>query len=255
MMHSEIQEAIPLLALGGSSQAEQAQLEQHLAVCPACRALLAEYSFVAHELDAQVPARELPAQLESKILQQLPKPNAHASRSTPRADPLTRPPGYWRQPVRISRWTFALGILSMLLLLGAAAALAFQLQRSGASNTTIVSPAGKLENLKVVELTGGVGTIRKPTGYICLQPESQTAMLWLSNLEPLDWDHTYQLWLMQSGQRISGGLFRPNNNGRAAVMVNAPQPWAAYQEIGVTVEPEGGSMGPTTPRVIGGKLD
>lgn len=254
-MHSEIQAAIPLLALGGLSQPEQAQLEQHLAVCPACRALLAEYTFVARELDAQVPARELPAQLESKILQQLPKQNARAAREIPRAAEKARAPGFWRQPVRVSRWAFAFGVLSILLLLGVTTALAFQVQRSGAWNSVFVSPSAKLASLKVVELTGAAGPNRKPTGYICLLPDSQIAMLWLSNLEPLDWDHTYQLWLIQGGQRISGGLFRPNDKGRAAVMVNAPQPWAAYQEIGVTVEPEGGSAGPTTPRVIGGKLD
>ncbi|MBI4674931.1 MAG: anti-sigma factor [Chloroflexi bacterium] len=255
MTHSQIQESIPLLALGGLAQAEEAELEQHLANCPACRALLSEYNLVAQELDAQVPTLPVPAQLETKLLQQLSARNARVPLKPAVVTQSRRAPSFWRQPVRVSRWAFALGALSLLILLGATAALVFQVQRSGTSNTAAGTPSNKLANLKVVSLTGPSSTDDKPNGFICLEPNSQIAMLWLANLQPLDATHTYQLWLIQNGQRTSGGLFRPGSDGRAIFMVNAPQLWQMYQEIGVTVEPEGGSPGPTTPRVIGGKLD
>src|SRR4051812_2585060 len=68
MQHSQIQEQIPLYALGGLPKDEAAQLAEHLAVCPGCRALLSEYEFVADELLLQVPAETAPASIGANLL-------------------------------------------------------------------------------------------------------------------------------------------------------------------------------------------
>lgn len=253
MLHSQIQESIPLLALGGLDEQAQVHLEQHLAVCPSCRALWSEYAFVAQELDIQVPPQELPPDLEAKLLQHLARGKKPARKAI---DPpsLTRKPNFWRQPVQISRWALALGSLFLFLLVGAAAVLGSQIQQLNLQNAPVVSQPYTLDNLKLVELTAS-GAGGAPEGTIYLAPDNPTALLWLRNLDNLDWDHAYQLWLIRDGQRVSGGVFRPGRDGRAILLVHAPLPWKDYQEIGVTVEPKDGSMKPTTPRVIGGKLD
>jgi anti-sigma-K factor RskA len=76
----------------------------------------------------------------------------------------------------------------------------------------------------------------------------------VNNMPALPADRVYQLWLVADGQRISGGTFRVDADGRGALLVQPPQPWSAYQRLGVTTEPTGGSPGPTSPRVIGGTL-
>jgi anti-sigma-K factor RskA len=252
MMHSEIQESIPLLALGGLDAVEQARLEQHLAVCPACRALLAEYHFVAEELNAQVPPQTIPAELEAKLMRQLPpraprQPNASSAKM-----PSPQQPNFWRQPVRVSRFAFALTVVLILALGVTAAAFALQWQSLRAADSQVVAQPYTLENLEFISLSGAPGG---PDGYICLARDNKIAMLWITKMDALDADHIYQLWLIKGGQRTSGGIFRPGADGRAIVLVNAQEPWGNYEEVGVTIEPAGGSPKPTTPRIIGGKLN
>jgi hypothetical protein len=74
-------------------------------------------------------------------------------------------------------------------------------------------------------------------------------------MDPLDYDHTYQVWIRDNGNRYDAGTFRANHDGRAVAVVHAPRPFGDFQEIGITVEPVGGSDWPTTPRVVGGRLD
>lgn len=249
-MHSDIQELVPLLAVGGLETEEISRLEQHLATCSACRALLAEYAFVAEELSAQVPPMTLAPGGEAKLATQLelqparavsPEVKTHAHATG----------GFWRQPVRLTRFAVGAAVVIGLVLLGAAAVFFAQMQTLRAAEAQSASRAQTVEKLKIVPLTAAASG---PDGYLCLAPDNPTAMLWLTKMAALDEDHTYQLWLNQNGTRTNGGTFRPGSDGRAIVFVNAPEPWSKYQEVGVTIEPVGGSPKPTTPRVIGGKL-
>jgi anti-sigma-K factor RskA len=64
----------------------------------------------------------------------------------------------------------------------------------------------------------------------------------------------YQLWLVAKGQRQNGGTFTVDAAGSGLLLVRSALPLTAYDAAGVTVEPAGGSPGPTSPRVIGGPL-
>jgi anti-sigma-K factor RskA len=70
----------------------------------------------------------------------------------------------------------------------------------------------------------------------------------VDHLEPLGPDQQYQLWLIKDG-RISGGVFDVGDDGYGSLTVRAPDPLDSYT-FGVTVEPAGGSPGPTGPRVL-----
>ncbi len=247
MLHSEIQEAIPLLALGGLGADEKTQLEQHLDVCPACRALASDYQFVADELNAQVPLQMPPPELETKLLRRLPERVANDAGGTRATRSFLR----GRQAFHPSRFAFVLALLVALVLAGTTAAFALDRQNSLAAARKTGTQAYTLDNLKLVPLTG---SINGPDGYMYVAPNNQTALLWLTNMSTLDNDHMYQIWMVKDGKRTSGGMFRPGHDGRAIVFVDASEPWGSYQEIGITVEPETGSPGPTTPRIVGGKI-
>jgi anti-sigma-K factor RskA len=248
--HAELQDSIPLLALGGLSADEQGQLEQHLLVCPSCRALLAEYDFVAEELNAQVPARAAPAGLESRLMKLA--ADARPTMPTRTAAPV-RPTG-WRRPVGVARWAVALAVLAGLVMLGALGVLAWQLQNAGPAPSDSVAALVTSHDLKFLPLVSSSGGTVTEKGIICIVPENSTALLWLYGLERLDYDHAYQVWLSTDGEQISGGVFRPGYDGRAVVVVDAPQPFSDYKEIGISIEPADGSPAPTSPRVIEGDL-
>lgn len=273
MQHSELQEQIPLYALGGMTEDESARLAEHLAVCPGCRALLSEYQFVTDELLLQVPALTAPAAVGvnlSKLAQADAAGQVGSLRRNPTASP--RPassnhrgvpeiasrnsvsrPRFWNQPIALPRWSFALGLLAVLLLLGAAGVFAFQLQNRTSTPQQVLQLLTS-PNIKYVELTSGMGTPGN-NGYLCVSPNNTTGLLWLYSLPALDQQHVYQVWLLDDKGRINGGTFRPDTSGRAIAVIQAPRPLTDYNDIGITIEPVMGSQWPTTPRIVGGKLD
>jgi anti-sigma-K factor RskA len=71
------------------------------------------------------------------------------------------------------------------------------------------------------------------------------AVLLASDLPALDAGHVYQVWLIGSGGARSAGLMTSEASQR---MLVAELP-SDVDRIGITVEPAGGSAGPTTPAV------
>ena len=92
-------------------------------------------------------------------------------------------------------------------------------------------------------------------GFLLLKPDDLHAVLIVQNLPSLPQDRAYQIWLGRGDrQRDNGGVFRVDEQGFGLVSITAPRPFTAYQRVGITEEPAGGSPGPTSPRVIGGTL-
>ncbi|MER6796373.1 anti-sigma factor, partial [Amycolatopsis mediterranei] len=71
------------------------------------------------------------------------------------------------------------------------------------------------------------------------------AVLLASDLPALDAGHVYQVWLIGSRGARSAGLMTSEASQR---MLVAELP-SDVDRIGITVEPAGGSAGPTTPAV------
>lgn len=76
----------------------------------------------------------------------------------------------------------------------------------------------------------------------------------VDGLPKLDESQQYQLWLIKDGERTSGGVFSVTSSGYGWVYVRTPDPLASYQAAGITIEPAGGSPGPTGDKVLGGNL-
>jgi anti-sigma-K factor RskA len=80
------------------------------------------------------------------------------------------------------------------------------------------------------------------------------AILVVNGLDVLPLDKQYQLWLAVGDRRDSGGVFSVSRSGYGALEISAPQPLREYARVGITIEPSGGSPGPTGDRVLGGDL-
>ena len=91
-------------------------------------------------------------------------------------------------------------------------------------------------------------------GVVYVWPGSNVALLCVYAMPQLEQGKTYQAWLVQDGKRTSAGTFNVNRDGYGVLLINSGKPVSEYQQLGITVEPAGGSPAPTTPRVIGGNL-
>jgi hypothetical protein len=98
------------------------------------------------------------------------------------------------------------------------------------------------------------GTENAPqaVGYLLVFNDHPYGSLTVENAPPLDPARQYQLWLVKDGQRSSGGVFSVNEDGYGTLMISADQPLTQFQTFGITIEPAGGSPGPTGARVLRG---
>jgi anti-sigma-K factor RskA len=213
---------------------EREEVEQHLAVCPACAQEVAELRSALTSL-ASAAAESPPPALRQSVLDKVAR--------TRQLPPVTGPAG--RRPR--GRWwwgTASLQVAAAALLVVAIALSVLLVQRQHqlteqrrlvAEITSVLNDPNR--TVRTASLAdGGRGTAVVSEGE---------AVFLASDLPSVAPDRTYQLWIISPGSTTSAGLL---GRGHAAqLLVPAVRPGDA---IGVTVEPAGGSAQPTTPPLV-----
>ena len=92
------------------------------------------------------------------------------------------------------------------------------------------------------------------TGMIVMSRNGEYGTLVVDHLPALSPEEQFQLWLIQDGKRTSGGVFSVSPEGYASLVISSPHPLDNYGSFGITIEPAGGSPGPTGEKVLGGNL-
>jgi hypothetical protein len=99
----------------------------------------------------------------------------------------------------------------------------------------------------------GKPTPPAPEAHASYLKEKGSLVFIANNLEPLQQDKTYELWVLpaeKGAAPIPAGTFKPNAHGTGIVTaLNLPKGVEAAG-FGVTVEPDGGSKTPTMPIVL-----
>ena len=229
-----VTELIPAYALGCLDEDEAEQVERHLAVCDSCRAEAESYRLVSEQIALAGPLVTPPAELRTRLMARI--------APAPDPEPVPRPspgPSLWQQLVTFTQQIAPVWTPVSLLLIAGLLIANVALWRAQSA----VAPG-----LTSVEMTG---TDQAPTARGVLSVAGDAGVLVVSNLPPLDASQQYQLWLIQDGQRIDGGVFSVDPWGCGQLQIAAPQPILDYSAFGITVEPAGGSPGPTGAKVLG----
>jgi anti-sigma-K factor RskA len=240
---AELAEQLEAYALGILDAATTREVERHLAACPRCRADLAAVHEVVQALPLAVDLVDPPPTLGRRI-------QARARREALARWLL----GRWSLVAALLALTFATTLWAFSLqgrvdaLARERDALAGRLWAQGVAAQILLAPDTAPREL--------VGSEVAPSarGRLYVNPSRDTALLLVENLPPLPEGRAYQLWLIEGDRRASGGVFRVDESGRGYLLVRAAAPLAAYDAVGVTDEPAGGSPGPTGSRVLAGSL-
>ncbi|HWQ84636.1 MAG TPA: anti-sigma factor [Anaerolineales bacterium] len=244
-----IRELIPAYALDSLDPEEAELVARHLAECPECQLEFASYSELVGSLALAVPMHPAPPELKARILSA-----AHAS-----AQSMPLPANYPQtsriaKPARAkSGWANifqqalpAWGLLSILLI-GILAISNLRL------NQRIASLEAARPEFATVQLSGADNS-PNAVGMLVISPDGQNGSLVVDQMPVLEDNQDYQLWLIKDGQRTSGGVFHSYSNGYGVLWIHADQPLISYEEVGVTIEPAGGSPAPTGAKIIGGLI-
>lgn len=91
-------------------------------------------------------------------------------------------------------------------------------------------------------------------GMMFMSNDGRIGLLAVLDLPPLPDDRVYQIWLIKGGLRTSGGTFTVDASGYGQTVLQLVAPVGEFDAIGITVEPAGGSSGPTGDQVLVGDL-
>jgi anti-sigma-K factor RskA len=87
-------------------------------------------------------------------------------------------------------------------------------------------------------------------GQLIADPKEQSAVLVISGLPKLEANKTYQVWLGTGGSLVSAGLLSTDENGQGVVIVTSTESIGSFNQLGISVEPLGGSPQPTGDIVV-----
>ena len=202
--------------LGELTGRNLAGYELHLQGCADCQSEMRDLAPLLAGLADDVAVAP-PAELRERVLADI--------ATTPQVTPLRRPRRTWMLA--------AAAALAVVLAAGS-----FLIQRDPVSDI-VAAPDAVVIQLAATDAYVDVASMeavyRESDGSLALIAES---------LETLDSGRTYQAWLIGSDGPISAGVFLPDENGNARLVLDvAFEPGSL---IGVTVEPDGGSPQPTS---------
>ena len=234
-------EWLPAYALGSLDAEEAREVAEHLAVCPMCRAEMASYQAVADQLALAAPEAIPPGTLKQQILGRLQTPYAAVQPAASQS--------WWQRLATLSQraWpVMAFATLALTVVLVVSNLLWWQ-----QSNRPDPAVAG--DGMQVVAMAG-TEAAPDAVGTLVISEDGEYGTLVVDDLPALDPAQQYQLWLIRDGQRTSGGVFSVNDEGYGALLISSEAPLSSYPSFGITVEPAGGSPGPTGDKVLGGSL-
>ena len=247
MSHEEAGELLAAYALDAVDGEELTELEEHLGVCPRCRADLDGLREVAAAMGNSV--EPLPEGLWSTIASRLPERQADEEpppmpQLVPEGRSPFRPPHDWRQRRRRIAVTttavLAVAAAVVAVVLGISlvradnkvSSLQASAARSGAVTAALRTPGHRLVDLDT--------SSHAELAQVVVVPSGQGYVV-SSKLPSLGAGRTYQLWAIEGNQPISLGLLGGAPRQAAFIMAGSRRP----SHLSITAEPSGGSVVPT----------
>jgi anti-sigma-K factor RskA len=221
-----IRDLVPGYALGCLDPEDERAVSMHLPRCATCRAELEAYARVTDQLAMAAPAVEPPAGLELRLVREI---------------------GARRKP-RLAAWRPALAAVAAMFAVALVAGNVLQwkgvIRRPGAMAPTALLTA----------TLSGTGDARDAFGTVVLEPGNREGVLAVTGLPMLDPAQQYQVWLIRGKERRSAGVFSVNEEGYGSLVLAVPADFRDFRNLGISIEPAGGSPAPTGARVMAGVL-
>lgn len=257
-MDKDMEELLPLYALGALSDEERARVERYLQTDPEALARVREYQATAQAL-SYVAQPVAPVAASKRALLQRLRPEFGAGRPSSE-----RVAGRRRRisPEFVGRLAPALSLVVATISLGAALVTRDELGRVQAQNGELLRQL--VDHQEALRLVGAPGLLAlevegteaapKARGTFIAESDTRSGMLLLAGLPKLEPGMTYQAWLIRDGTPYPAGLFFVTAEGAGTLSLEAPDNLGLYDAVAVSLEPELGSLLPTGPIVLLGTI-
>lgn len=230
-------------ALDALDEFERRQFERHLAQCPDCVGEVYELRATAARL-AMAAAETPPDALRHRVMAEV---------ATTRQEAPVIGSGTAGAPARRLGWPARLGVVAAA---AAVVVLSVVTVRSTQERDSVQAQLSQLQaQVAAVRQLASAPDARGDTGpgvhggtaFVLASHSLDKAMLVTSELPAPPSGHTYQAWLIGSGQPRSVGLVADTQAAKTPLMF---EELGGAKKFGLTIEPDGGSEQPTTTPVV-----
>ncbi len=260
-VNENVEELFAFYAMGTLTTSEKAQVEAYVASRPEAMGRLNEMidavSALPHMAAPMQPSNAVKERLMGRVRADAGNRSAAASRTRVASRPRF---GFG------SGLAYAIAVLSLLVafgvgmwglsirnevvrLRGQVAVLQQQVQMQRTVLAELSSPHAQLFAIS--------GTEHDPQakGQLIADPSTGSSVLVVSGLKSLEAGMTYEFWLIKDDKAAPAGLFKVGEQGQGVLQVTQSFTSEAYNAIGVSIEPAGGSQQPTGDIVMLAKLN
>lgn len=244
MEQGHIQDSLAAYALGILDAEELEYLNQHLATCEFCQTELVAYESVVDALPLAAPDASPSPTLKNRLMSQV-KPDLVVAPSTDvSVTHLSAGQSLWKE-LAATFQSFVSGpiwrpvtLVIIIALLAGNVVLWQELNQPDPNGWRRVNLSGT-ENAP------------EASGIIYISADGKNGTIIVDHLPQLEVDRQFQLWLIRDGQRSSGAVFSVDDDGYRGLQIESSQPLQDFDAFGITIEPAGGSPGPTGVKVLG----
>lgn len=245
MNHADAIELAGLYVLDALDAAERAQVDAHLASCPAAHDEFAEVGAVAPALATLAEPVGAPASLKNKVL---------ADYRAGAGVPWEPAPAASMRPVRPS-WLGWAAAAAAVLLIAVTAGWAYVAQSNASLDAQRADMIAQAIDVMAapgssVAIMEGTANAAGASGFAAFGADGAGYIV-LVDMPLAPTGKTYQAWYIADGVPASAGLLRVDRDGYA-LMALSGRP--GTQVIALTVEPTGGSEQPTSDPIAVGEL-
>ncbi len=254
-MDNHAEELLPFYALDALTEEERELVEAYLAKHPEARAQVDEMRRAGSALPQSVspvePAPRTKAALMARIAAD------ERARSSAQSQPSRRVNRYESFFRSFSLAAAALAIVWVVVLNVQVVRLRSEIAKL---NSAFAAQSNSLNQIiqKLPQTTPSTtitvslkGTKVEPNaqGQLIADPGSQSAVLVVTGLPPLEPGKTYQVWLIANAP-VSAGLLTVDANGQGVLIITSQEAIGSFKSLGISVEPQGGSPQPTGDIVV-----
>lgn len=235
MTHEELKALIAPYVLGAVSTEEERAVRSHIMSCEDCMHEVEGMSGAAAALALAVDEAPVPAGFADSVLARVRSERPATAAAPDKAD-------WWFRWRKVVTGVAVASVAATVVLASALLALRGEVRRYESAVPPLVHGEG-------MRLAGSGGAVAR------MVPTGGGATLFATGLDEAPDRHAYQLWLMECGDPDDIETCDPTSAGTFDVaggiaVLEVASSLEGYDRAAVTVEPEGGSEGPTTAPVI-----
>ena len=257
-MDKELEDLLPLYALGALSEEERARVERYLESDPQAMARAREFQVVARALPEVAQPFAPSASSKESLIRRLRAGSGVGGLTGERVAERQKR----RLPALVGRLAPALSLVVAAVSLGTVLATRAELVQVEAQNLELQRQVQDHQqvlrifsepNLISIEV---LGTEAQPLAHARFFAglDGHTGVLLAAGLSPLQAGSTYQAWLIRDGTPFPAGVFQASAEGVGTLSVEAADVLGLYDAVAVSVEPDLGSLQPTGPIVLLGSV-